>query len=238
MACIMNLPLWTLSMFSMWLSHSQRAAGQGQQETNSCQANFPLMHGWFSRRSSAVGLWVEMGHEVAVICTIKSSCFTSKLRLEMFLADIQSQSWGFMIGSSHRKIHCWTHRKELWSSCLGQRAVLHRAYEVTELRIALNCSIQLNYIQYVRLPRHIKKSLNMLSKMNTTHFYWWAVYNGIHIDDGWVNTLEKGPGRKPGGCIQLFHRGNTCERSCRSQHPPLDCSWHKWQIQAGRKEES
>lgn len=113
MACIMNLPAWTfpLSMFFTRLSHSQRAAGQGQQETNSCQANSPLMHGWVSRRSCALGLWDWMGHEVAVICTIKSSCFSSELILEMFSADIQSQSWGFMIGSSHWKIHCWIYRQ-------------------------------------------------------------------------------------------------------------------------------
>lgn len=115
MACIMNPPAWTfpLSMFYMRLSHSQRAAGQGQQETNYCQANSPLMHGWFSRRSYALGLWDKMGHEVAVICTIKSTCFSSKLRLEMFSADIQRQSWGFMNRSSHWKTHCATHRQEL-----------------------------------------------------------------------------------------------------------------------------
>lgn len=105
MACIMNLPEWTSSVFFMRLSHSQRAAGQAQQETNSCQANSPLMHGWFFRRSYALGVWDEMGHEV--ICTIKSSCFSSKISLEMFVADIQSQSRGCMIGS-HWKIHCWT----------------------------------------------------------------------------------------------------------------------------------
>lgn len=36
-----------------------------------------------------------MGHEVAVICTIKSSCFSSELRLKMFLADIQRARPGF-----------------------------------------------------------------------------------------------------------------------------------------------
>lgn len=124
MACIMNLPVWTLSMFVMRLSHSQRAAGQGQQETNSCQANFPLMHGWFSRRSYALGLWDEMGHEVAVICTIKSSCFSSKPGLEMFLADIQSQSWAFMRGSSHWKIHCLTHREESYKCHIPGRQLM------------------------------------------------------------------------------------------------------------------
>lgn len=58
MAPIMNLPGWTLSVFSERLSHSQRAAGQGQQETNSCQANFTL-NAWMTLqaqlRSGALG---------------------------------------------------------------------------------------------------------------------------------------------------------------------------------------
>lgn len=142
MACIMNLAVWTfsLSMSFTRLSHSQRAVGQGQQETNSCQANSPLMHGWFSRRSYALGLWDEMGYEVAVICTIKSSCFSSKLRLEIFSADIQSRSQGFMIGSSHWKTHCWTRqREESYMSWLRQRALLHR---VAEPHIAPKFSIK------------------------------------------------------------------------------------------------
>lgn len=123
MVCTTNLPVWTfsLSMFFTRLSHSQRAAGQGQQETNSCQANSPLMHGWFSRRSYALGLWDEMGHEVAVICTIKSSHFSSKLILEMFSADIQSQSQSFVIGSSHWKIHCWTYRERSYKCHISGR---------------------------------------------------------------------------------------------------------------------
>lgn len=47
-------------------------------------------------------------HEVAVICTIKSSCFSSEFRLEMYSADIQSQSRSFMMRGSHWKTHLWT----------------------------------------------------------------------------------------------------------------------------------
>lgn len=90
------------------ITQSESSGSEGQQETNYCQANSPLMHGWFSRRSFALGLWDKMGHEVAVICTIKSSCFSAKLRLEMFSADIQRQSWGFMIRGSHWKTHSGT----------------------------------------------------------------------------------------------------------------------------------
>jgi len=108
MACITNLSAWTfwLSVVFVRWSHSRRAAGRERQETNSCQTNSSLMHGCFSRRGSALGLSDEMGHEVAVICTIKSTCFSSKLRLEMFSADIQSLSRGFMAGSSHWKTAC------------------------------------------------------------------------------------------------------------------------------------
>lgn len=49
----------------------------------------PSMRGRVPRRSSALGLRDEMPREVAVICTIKSSRFSSELRLKMFLADIQ-----------------------------------------------------------------------------------------------------------------------------------------------------
>lgn len=82
MACVMNLPVWTIQflMFFMRLSHSQRAAGQGQQGTGSCRASSPLMHGWLSRRSRAAALRDEMGQDAPVICTIKSGCFSCKLR--------------------------------------------------------------------------------------------------------------------------------------------------------------
>lgn len=80
-ACIMNLPVWTLSMFFVRLSHGQRAAGQGQQKTNSCQANFPMDES----PGVALGLWDEIGHEASVICTIKSSCFSSELRFRFSL---------------------------------------------------------------------------------------------------------------------------------------------------------
>lgn len=92
MASTVTAPVWTLWLFFMRLSHSQRAAGQGQQQTNSCQAHFTL-NAWMSLqaqlRSGALGLWDEMGRRVAVICTIKSSCFSSELGLKVFLADIQ-----------------------------------------------------------------------------------------------------------------------------------------------------
>lgn len=87
-----NVPVWTSSVFSVRLSHSQRAAGQRQQETNCRQAHFTL-NAWMTLqaqlRSGALGLGDEMGRKVAVICTIKSTCFSSELRLKMFLADIQ-----------------------------------------------------------------------------------------------------------------------------------------------------
>lgn len=133
-ACVMNLPVWTfpLSVLFMRLSYSQRAAGQGQQETNSRQSNSPLMHEWFSRRSYSLGLLDEMGHEAAVICTIKSSCFSSKPRLEMFSADIQSQSLGSMTGSSHWKTRCSrkSYKCHAWDSWRLWIGGLHIAPEV------------------------------------------------------------------------------------------------------------
>lgn len=57
------------------------------------------MRGRVSRRSSALGLRDEMRREVAVICTIKSSRFSSELRLKMFLADIQRARASFFFFS-------------------------------------------------------------------------------------------------------------------------------------------
>ena len=138
MACVMNPPVWKfpLSMFFMRLSHSQRAAGQRQQETNSCQAYSPLMHVWFSRRSCARGLRDETGQEVAVICTIKSSCFSSKLRLGNVLGRYPKPEPGFYDGKQPREDTLTAGLAELLMSWLR-----HRIYGVVELLIALHFSL-------------------------------------------------------------------------------------------------
>lgn len=88
MPCVMAPPALTSPVFFVRLSGSQRAAGQGQQGTNSCQVHSPSMHGRVCGRSRALRLRCETGHEVAVNCTIQSRGFSSELRVATSLAEL------------------------------------------------------------------------------------------------------------------------------------------------------
>lgn len=84
------------SAFFVRLSGSQRAAGQGQQGTNSCQVHSPLTHGRVCGRSrGSAARW-----DTKLQSTVQSNHAASPLSSEWQRCW---QGWACMTGSSHWK---------------------------------------------------------------------------------------------------------------------------------------
>lgn len=71
------------------------SSGSGTTGNQLLSSLFPLNAWMILRRSFALGLRDETGQEVAVICTIKSSCFSSKLGLGNVLGRYPKLEPGF-----------------------------------------------------------------------------------------------------------------------------------------------
>lgn len=163
--------------YSSWDYHTVREQRvRDNSKATAVKLILPLMHGWLSRRSSALGLRDEMGREVAVICTIKSTCFSSELRLKMFLADIQRAKASFFFFFNLYGGWAATRR---YTAGLGDRS--YKCHVSGTKRGSIRLFIAANVSGWGQKRQVLDADINVIVRFAKLYVHIFYIMDGLHF---------------------------------------------------------